>query len=53
MKGLQPDYLSPIGGYFELELTLHPELHSRAIALNSGRFCFECKQSSKNRILYI
>lgn len=31
----------PIGGYFELELPLHPELHAEAIALNSGRFCFE------------
>lgn len=56
MKGLQPDYLSPIGGYFELELTLHPELHSRAIALNSGRFCFEyllrCRKYNKVYVPY-
>lgn len=31
----------PIGGYFELELSKYEELHSNAIALNSGRFCFE------------
>ena len=30
-----------IGGYFGLELSLHPELHAEAMALNSGRFCFE------------
>ena len=30
-----------IGGYFELELPSHIELHSNAIALNSGRFCLE------------
>lgn len=29
----------PIGGYFELELPLHSELHADAIALNGGRFC--------------
>ena len=33
--------IKPIGGYFELDLPQHPELHSEAIALNSGRFCFE------------
>ena len=31
----------PIGGYFELELPLHSELHADAIALNGGRFCLE------------
>ena len=41
MKKLQPDDLSPIGGYFELELPHGQEFHSNAKALNSGRFCFE------------
>lgn len=45
MKNMQPDVLSPIGGYFELELPHGQALHAEAIALNSGRFCFECKQS--------
>ena len=33
--------ITPIGGYFELELPHFPEIHSEAIALNSGRFCLE------------
>lgn len=41
----------PIGGYFELELPLHSELHADAIALNGGRFCLEyllrCRKYSK------
>lgn len=40
-----------IGGYFELELPMHEELHSQALALNSGRFCLEyilrCRRYSK------
>lgn len=46
----------PIGGYFELELPLHPELHAEAIALNSGRFCFEyllrCRKYKKVYVPY-
>jgi hypothetical protein len=30
-----------IGGYFELELPEGNEYHPEAIALNSGRHCFE------------
>ena len=45
-----------IGGYFELELPHFPEYHSKALALNSGRFCLEyllrCKQYSKVYIPY-
>lgn len=40
-----------IGGYFELELPLYPELHAEAMALNSGRFCLEyllrCRKYNK------
>lgn len=39
MTGTQQ--VKPIGGYFELELPIYPELHANAIALNSGRFCLE------------
>lgn len=46
----------PIGGYFELELPKHPELHAEAIALNSGRFCLEyllrCRKYKKVLIPY-
>lgn len=46
----------PIGGYFELELPNHIELHSEAIALNSGRFCLEyllrCRKYKKVLIPY-
>lgn len=46
----------PIGGYFELELPSYPELHSKARALNSGRFCLEyvlrCKKYSKVYVPY-
>lgn len=35
------DKQKAIGGYFELELPTHQELHFNAIALNSGRFCLE------------
>ena len=45
-----------IGGYFELELPLHPELHAEAIALNSGRFCLEyllrCRKYNKVYVPY-
>ena len=45
-----------IGGYFGLELSLHPELHAEAMALNSGRFCFEyllrCRKYKKVYIPY-
>ena len=45
-----------IGGYFELELPLYPELHAEAIALNSGRFSFEyllrCRKYKKVYIPY-
>ena len=33
--------MKAIGGYFELELSEGCEYHSEAIALNSGRHCFE------------
>ena len=46
----------PIGGYFELELSLYPELHAEAIALNSGRFSFEyllrCRKYNKVYVPY-
>lgn len=49
MTGTQQ--VKPIGGYFELELPIYPELHANAIALNSGRFCLEyvlrCKHYKK------
>ena len=35
------DNQKAIGGYFELELPCNQEIHSKAIALNSGRFCLE------------
>ena len=38
--------ITPIGGYFELELPHFPEIHSEAIALNSGRFCLEVSGSA-------
>lgn len=45
-----------IGGYFELELPLYPELHAEAIALNSGRFCLEyllrCRKYNKVYVPY-
>ena len=56
MKQLQTNYIYPIGGYFELELPLHPELHAKAIALNSGRFCLEyllrCRKYNKVYVPY-
>lgn len=46
----------PIGGYFELELPVFPEYHSKAIALNGGRFCLEyilrCRQYQKVYVPY-
>lgn len=46
----------PIGGYFELELPAFDEFHSKAIALNSGRFCLEyilrCRKYSKIYVPY-
>lgn len=48
--------IHPIGGYFELELPHGQEFHSNAIALNSGRFCFEyllrCRKYNKVYIPY-
>lgn len=45
-----------IGGYFELELPVYPELHANAIALNSGRFCLEyilrCRHYKKVYVPY-
>lgn len=58
MNSMQPKQitLSPIGGYFSLELPISQEYHSRAIALNSGRFCLEyilrCKSCKKVYIPY-
>ena len=56
MKNMQPDVLSPIGGYFELELPYGQEFHSKAIALNSGRFCLEyllrCRKYNKVHVPY-
>ena len=47
---------NPIGGYFELELPKYPELHTNALALNSGRFCLEyilrCRHYSKVYVPY-
>ena len=46
----------PIGGYFELELPRFPEYHTKAIALNSGRFCLEyilrCRKYAKVYVPY-
>lgn len=48
--------IHPIGGYFELELPHGQEFHVEAIALNSGRFCFEflliCRKYKKVFIPY-
>lgn len=53
---MKEEKIKPIGGYFELELPRFPELHTNAIALNSGRFCLEyilrCKKYSKIYIPY-
>lgn len=53
---MQDIIIHPIGGYFELELPHGQEFHSKAIALNSGRFCFEyllkCRKSKKVYIPY-
>lgn len=50
------DHQYAIGGYFELELPVHQEFHSGAIALNSGRSCLEyilrCRRYSKVYIPY-
>ena len=47
---------NPIGGYFELELPRHSEVHAEAIALNSGRLCLEyllrCRKYKKVFIPY-
>ena len=56
-KNMKQDIIiHPIGGYFELELPHGQEFHSKAIALNSGRFCFEyllkCRKSKKVYIPY-
>ena len=54
MKAAQQ--VKPIGGYFELELPAYPELHTNAIALNSGRFCLEyllrCRRYKKIYVPY-
>ena len=54
MMETQP--IKPIGGYFELELPIYPELHANAIALNSGRFCLEyilrCRHYEKVYVPY-
>ena len=56
MKELQTNNNYPIGGYFELELPRHPELHAEAIALNSGRFSLEyllrCRKYNKVYVPY-
>lgn len=48
--------ITPIGGYFELELPYFPEIHPEAIALNSGRFCLEyilrCRNYKKVYVPY-
>lgn len=48
--------ISPIGGYFELELPKYLALHSEALALNSGRFCLEyllrCRKYKKVYVPY-
>ena len=48
--------ITPIGGYFELELPHFPEIHAEAIALNSGRFCLEyilrCRKYAKVYVPY-
>jgi hypothetical protein len=48
--------IKPIGGYFALELPRHSELHTEAIALNSGRFCLEyllrCRRYNKIYVPY-
>lgn len=48
--------IKSIGGYFELELPIYPELHANAIALNSGRFCLEyilrCRHYKKVYVPY-
>ena len=53
---MQDIIIHPIGGYFELELPHGQEFHSKAIALNSGRFCFEyllkCRKFKKVYIPY-
>lgn len=53
---MEQEKFNPIGGYFELELPRYPELHSEAIALNSGRFCLEyilrCKRYKKVYVPY-
>ena len=45
-----------IGGYFELELPCNQEIHSKAIALNSGRICLEyllrCRKYNKLYVPY-
>ena len=48
--------MKAIGGYFGLEIPVHQEFHSDAIALNSGRFCLEyilrCRKYSKVYVPY-
>ena len=48
--------ITPIGGYFELELPHFPEIHAEAIVLNSGRFCLEyilrCRKYAKVYVPY-
>lgn len=50
------DKQKAIGGYFELELPCNQEIHSKAIALNSGRFCLEyllrCRKYKKVYVPY-
>lgn len=52
----ETNLIKPIGGYFELELPVYPELHANAIALNSGRFCLEyllrCRKYKKVYVPY-
>lgn len=48
--------ITPIGGYFELELPRFPEYHAEAVALNSGRSCLEyilrCRKYKKVYVPY-
>ena len=52
----ETNLIKPIGGYFELELPVYPELHADAIALNSGRGCLvyimRCRHYKKVYVPY-
>lgn len=53
---MKEENITPIGGYFELELPRFPEYHAGATALNSGRFCLEyvlrCRKYKKVYVPY-